>query len=43
MILGNTILKLEMFTSMDFEPGFKVHNVVAIPLNCIKFGQMTNI
>ena len=40
--LGDTILKLEMSTSMDFEPCFKVHNLVAIPLSSTKPGQMTN-
>ena len=42
MILGDAVSKLETFC-MDFEPYFKVHNLVSVQPKSIILGQMTNL
>ena len=42
MVLGDAVSKLEM-DCMDFEPYFKVHNLVSVHLKSIILGQMTNL
>ena len=41
MILGDAVSKLDV--CMDFEPHFKVHNLVSVYPKNIKLGQMTNL
>ena len=41
MILGDAVSKLDV--CMDFEPHFKVHNLVSVYPKSIKPGQMINL
>ena len=43
MVLGDAVSKLETFVSVDFEPYFKVHNLVSVYPNSIILGQMINL
>ena len=43
MVLGDAVSKLETFDGMDFEPYFKVHNLVSVHPKSIILGQMTNL
>ena len=44
MVLGDALSKLETFqVYMDFEPYFKVHNLVSVHPKSIILGQMTNL
>ena len=45
MILGDAVSKLETFKDvrMDFEPYFKVHNLVSVHPKSAILGQMTNL
>ena len=42
MVLGDAVSKLQTFV-MDFEPYFKVHNLVSVHPKSIILGQMTNL
>ena len=42
MVLGDAVSKFETF-SMDFEPCFKVHNLVFVHPKSTILGQMTNL
>jgi len=42
MVLGERCLKIRD-VCMDFEPNFKVHNLISIYPKSIKLGQMTNL
>ena len=41
MVLGDTVLILDI--CMDFEPYFKVHNLVSVHPKSIILGQMINL
>ena len=43
MVLGDAVSKLIRDVCMDFEPYFKVHNLVSVHSKNIKLGQMTNL
>ena len=43
MVLGDAVSKLETFVCRDFEPYFKVHNLVSVHHKSIILGQMTNL
>ena len=42
MILGDAVSKIRD-VCMDFQPYFKVHNLVSVHPKSIKLGQMTNL
>ena len=42
MILGDALLKIKD-VCMDFEPYFKVHNLVSVHPKSVILGQMTNL
>ena len=42
MVLGDVVSKIRD-VCMDFEPYFKVHNLVNVHPKNIKLGQMTNL
>ena len=42
MVLGDDVSTLETLC-MDFEPRFKVYNLVSIRPESMKLGQMTNL
>ena len=43
MVWGDAVSKLETFACVDFEPYFKVHNLVSVHPKSIILGQMTNL
>ena len=43
MILGDAVSKLQTEVCMDFEPYFKVHNLVSVHPKSIILGQVTNL
>ena len=43
MVWGDAVSKLETFACVDFEPYFKVHNLVSVHPKSIIIGQMTNL
>ena len=43
MVLGEAFSKLETLFCMDFEPNFKVHNLISVYPRSIILGQMTNL
>ena len=43
MVLGDAVSALETLTCMDFEPCFKVYNLVSVHPKSIKRGQLTNL
>ena len=42
MVLGDSVIKIRD-VCMDFEPYFKVHNLVSVYSKNIILGQMTNL
>ena len=43
MVLGDAVSKLGRLICMDFEPYFKVHNLVTVYPKSIRLNQITNL